>query len=101
MNTSRHTTTSLDEKINNLEGKVAEKSFAYEMLLEQKKTIKRLFTTIFFLIAFIFALICTFLGTAVYFYNNYEIVDSTTSSYEYTQDGTGSNIIGNGNEVNG
>lgn len=99
MNTSRHIT-SLDEKINNLEGKVAEKSFAYEMLLEQKKTIKRLFTTIFVLIAFIFALICTFLGTALYFYNNFEFVDSTTSSsVEYVQDGQGTNIIGDGNEV--
>lgn len=90
--------TNLDKKIESVENKLNENSLAWEMLKEQKKTIKRLFTTIFILIAFIFAMICGFVGGALYIYNNFDIDDST-SSIEYVQDGTGNNIIGDNNEV--
>ena len=99
LQTTLKPTTSLEDKIDSLEEKVAEKSLAWEMLKEQKKTIKRLFTTIFILIAFIFVMICSFLGTAMYFYNNFEFQDVATET-EYIQDGQGTNIIGDSNEVN-
>lgn len=37
----------------------------------------------------------------IYFYNQYEYSDTTTTetTTEYSQDGTGNNIIGNNNEV--
>ena len=101
MNTSKPTTTTeskLSEQIEAVENKLNENSLAWEMLKEQKRTIKRLFTTIFVLIAFLFVIIAGVLGTTIYLLNNYDFSD--TQSIEYTQDGTGNNIIGNGNEVN-
>lgn len=97
--TSKPITASLDAKIDSVEKKLNENSLAWEMLKEQKRTIKRLFTTIFVLIAFIFVMICGFIGGALYVYNNFDIED-VASSVEYVQDGTGNNIIGNDNEVN-
>lgn len=96
-NMSKPITERLDEKIEAVENKLNENSLAWEMLKEQKKTIKRLFTTIFILIAFIFAMICSFVGGALYIYNNFDIDD--VASVEYVQDGTGNNIIGDNNEV--
>lgn len=97
-NMSKPITERLDEKIEAVENKLNENSLAWEMLKEQKKTIKRLFTTIFILIAFIFAMICGFIGGALYVVNNYDLEDF--ASVENVQDGTGNNIIGNDNEVN-
>jgi len=96
--TSKPTTASLDEKIEAVENKLNNNSFTWEMLKEQKRTINRLFTVIFVLIAFIFVMICGFIGGALYVYNNFDIEDM--ASVEYVQDGTGNNIIGNDNEVN-
>ena len=59
MNTSKPTTTTeskLSEQIEAVENKLNENSLAWEMLKEQKRTIKRLFTTIFVLIAFLFVI---------------------------------------------
>lgn len=99
-NMSKPITESLDAKLEAVENKLNENSLAWEMLKEQKKTIKRLFTTIFILIAFIFAMICSFVGGALYIYNNFDMDDyASSSSVEYVQDGTGNNIIGDNNEV--
>ena len=97
-NTSKPITANLEKKLDNVESKLNENSLAWEMLKEQKRTIKRLFTTIFVLIALIFVMICGFIGGALYVVNNYDLEDF--ASVEYVQDGTGNNIIGNDNEVN-
>lgn len=87
----------VEEKIDKLENKIYEHSFAYDLLTEFKALNKRQFIAIVMLILLWFATIVTFVGVAMWFFDTYELT-SYTESYEYSQDGEGFNNLNTGSQ---
>lgn len=85
----------VEEKIDKLENKIYEHSFAYDLLTEFKALNKRQFIAIVMLILLWFATIVTFVGVSMWFFNNYEM---TSYDYEYSQDGEGFNNLNTGSQ---
>ena len=75
----------IEQKIDNLDEKLTTNSLAWEMLKEQKRTIKRLFYVIFVLIFLWFA---TVVGFGIYLNQfDFENTETIEQSIEADQDG--------------
>lgn len=69
--------------------------YSYEAEKERNLREKRMLIRV---IAFLIAVILTVIGSFLWYLNQFDYV-SETSEYTYSQDGQGTNIIGDGNEV--
>ena len=70
--------------------------YSYEAERERTLKEKRLLIRV---IAFLIAVILVVIGSFIWYLNQFDYV-SETSEYTYSQDGEGTNIIGDSNEVN-
>lgn len=80
----------IEAKIDDVDRKLTENSLAWEMLKEQKKTIKRLFLVIFVLIFLWFA---TVVGFGIYL-NQFTFEDETVQTIEAEQQGDYNSVQG-------
>lgn len=80
----------IEQKIDEVEKKITENSLAWEMLKEQKRTIKRLFTVVFVLIFLWFA---TVVGFGIYL-NQFDFEDEIVQSVEAEQNGDNNSVNG-------
>ena len=92
-NTKSNTT--IEDKIDEVNDKLTQNSLAWEMLREQKTTIKRLFTVIFVLIFLWFG---TVVGFGLYL-NQFNFSDEIEQSIEATQEGDNNTV--NGGDIYG
>lgn len=82
-----------DEKMNNLHVPY----IVYEgAMVRMERTIRRLFILLIVLVAIVFATNAIWL----YWWNQYDYV-TETETYSYQQDGSGLNLIGDRNHING
>lgn len=84
----------LKENIQEIEEKVEQTSFAYEMLKDMKTQNKRLFTIILVILGMWFATI----GYLVYVLNDIGVIEETTTTTQEIEDvdTIGGNVVNNG-----
>lgn len=87
---------SLREDVEKLNEKVEQTSFAYELLLDARKTNKRMFVIILVILSMWFATI----GYLVYILNDIGVIEETTQEVTQENENGYNNFIGNDGEIN-